>query len=74
MKRAPAPPEVDESTAAAIVDDAIGRYFDSRRARVDAFAARVFSLRGAFDLNRRALGWDLARAPANVALAAPPLA
>jgi hypothetical protein len=44
-------------------------FFETRRARIDGFARRRFSLRGALRLNRRALGWDMARAPANLALA-----
>jgi hypothetical protein len=37
--------------------------------RVDAFVERHFSARGTLRLHRNALGWDLLRAPANVALA-----
>jgi hypothetical protein len=35
----------------------------------DSFVARHFGTRGAFRLHRNAIGWDLLRAPANVALA-----
>ena len=49
-------------------------YFESRRARVDAFVARHFSLRGALALHRKALGWDLLKVPLNVLLAVPAVA
>lgn len=58
----------------AIVHDAAARYAALRRARLDAFVDRNFSLIGALELNRRAFGWDLVRAPANISLAAPDLA
>ena len=38
-------------------------------ARIDAFVARNFSLRGTLALHRGALGWDLLRAPVNLILA-----
>ncbi|MEM8848521.1 MAG: DUF6635 family protein [Pseudomonadota bacterium] len=37
--------------------------------RLDGFVRRHFGLRGTWRLHRAALGWDLLRAPANVALA-----
>jgi hypothetical protein len=43
--------------------------FSSQRQRVDAFVTATFSWRGTLRLHRPALGWDLLRAPANVALA-----
>jgi len=60
--------------AAAIVRDAVHRYIESRRVRIDAFVGRHFSLAGSAALHRRALGWDLLRAPANLFLAGPALA
>ncbi|MBM3487247.1 MAG: hypothetical protein FJX67_11555 [Alphaproteobacteria bacterium] len=56
------------------VDRAVVRYIADRHARVDAFVDRTFSFRGALRLHKAAIGWDLLRAPANVALAAPSLA
>jgi hypothetical protein len=44
------------------------RYFAERRAAVDGFVARQFGLRGTLRLHRSALGWDVARAPANALL------
>lgn len=60
--------------ARAVVDAAVGRYITQRRARVPAFTDRHFNFAGALRLHRRALGWDLVRAPANVALAVPQIA
>jgi hypothetical protein len=58
-----------EAAARAVVLAAAHRYFEARRARVDDFARRRFGLTGALALHRRALGRDLLRAPANIALA-----
>lgn len=49
-------------------------YFAAAHERVAAFCDRHFSVAGAAALHGHALGWDLARAPANVALAIPALA
>jgi hypothetical protein len=57
-----------------IVAEAARRYFDSRRLRVDAFVDRHFSLAGSVAIHRKALGWDMLKAPANLALAVPNLA
>ena len=71
----PAPPGEGRDTAARlIVEEAAARYCAARRARIDDFVDRNFSLLGALRLHRRALGWDLVRSPANLALAAPHLA
>ena len=56
------------------VKEAVGSYLKTRRERVRPFAERHFSLRGAMRLNRRALGKDFLRTPANVAWAIPYLA
>ena len=71
----PAPPgEGRDAAARLIVEEAAARYCAARRARIDGFVDRNFSLLGALRLHRRALGWDLLRSPANLALAAPHLA
>lgn len=57
-----------------IVSDAASRYFESRRSRVDAFVDRHFSLVGSAAIHRKAVGWDMLKAPANIALAVPQLA
>ena len=57
----------------AAVTEAARQYLAERRARVDAFAQRHYSFRGALRVNRRALGLDLARTPANVLWAIPHL-
>jgi hypothetical protein len=62
-----------QELASAIVHDAVQRYIESRRARIDAFVERHFTLAGSIALHRRALGWDLLRAPANLFLAGPAL-
>src|ERR1700739_4457822 len=65
------PVQLSVSEAQAIVAEAAHGYFDSRRARVDGFVDRRFSLLGSLALHREALGWDLLKAPANIALAVP---
>ncbi|MBW4934145.1 DUF6635 family protein [Marinobacter sp. F4206] len=44
----------------------IARYFDDCRARVPAFIDRHFHYPGAITTNRKALGWDMLRAPINL--------
>lgn len=68
----PRPLSGDE--AAAIVDAAIERYIKSRHDRVANFVDETYSLTGSLRLHRQAVGWDILRAPANVALAVPFLA
>ncbi|MDF2235780.1 hypothetical protein P2H44_24775 [Albimonas sp. CAU 1670] len=67
--RAEARDAVTEAEARALVAEAARSYFAERRARIDDFVARTFGLRGTLGLHRHAVGWDLARAPANLALA-----
>lgn len=58
---------MDAETEAALV--AAGRrYFADRRAKVPGFVRRTFGLRGTLGLHRHALGWDILKAPINVAL------
>lgn len=59
------PPEVVSD----ILDQAITRYAIHRRAQVSDFVNRTYSWKNAPSLHRHALGWDLARAPANLVLA-----
>ncbi|WP_339947892.1 DUF6635 family protein [uncultured Albimonas sp.] len=71
---APARPEPEPDPAAAaearaLVAEAARAYFAERRARIDGFVARTYRFRGSLGLHRHAVGWDLARAPANLALA-----
>lgn len=61
----------DLAGADRIVEAAVARYFDARRARVGVFIDTHFTFSGALKLHRRAVGLDLARAPANVALMVP---
>lgn len=64
---------MDVSTARAIVDAAIDRWSAGRREEIDRFVDRHFGFRGSGRLHRRALGWDILRAPANIALVPPQL-
>ncbi|MGP3697498.1 DUF6635 family protein [Rhodobacter sp. NSM] len=58
---------MDAETEAALI--AAGRsYFARRREKVAGFAHRNFGVRGTLGLHRRALGWDILKAPLNVAL------
>lgn len=59
----------DEAEVRAAVVAAAKVYFDQRRARVDGFVDRWFTTLGSLRLHRHALGWDIAKAPANIALA-----
>jgi hypothetical protein len=63
--------ETERALATQIVDDGIRRYFNDRRQRIGAFVDKNFSLRGSISLHRAAVGWDIARAPLNLAMAAP---
>src|SRR3954468_22919143 len=57
-----------------IVAEGARRYFQSRREMVDAFVDRHFSFSGSLSMHRKAIGWDMLKAPANIALAVPQLA
>jgi Family of unknown function (DUF6635) len=67
-------PVIDDAAARAIVALAIERYLAARHARVKFFVDANYGLLGSLRLHRRALGLDLLRAPANVALLPPYLA
>ena len=62
-----------QELACAIVHDAVRKYIATRRERIDPFVDRHFTLVGSLALHRRAIGWDLLRAPANLFLAGPAL-
>jgi hypothetical protein len=59
--------------ASRIVSEGARRYFESRREMVDAFVDRRFSFSGSLSMHRKAIGWDMLKAPANIALAVPQL-
>jgi hypothetical protein len=65
---------MDEAAARDIFDAATARYFAERRAAVAGFVDRHFTLSGSLRLHRSAVGWDIARAPVNLALAVPQVA
>ncbi|MCW0182310.1 MAG: hypothetical protein OJI70_11090 [Zavarzinia sp.] len=71
MPAAPALP--DPAQAGTLVDRAISDYVAACHGRVITFVDRHFSFRGSLALHRRAVGWDLARAPANLLLSVPQL-
>jgi hypothetical protein len=60
-----------QELARSAVEAAVRRYCAERRARIPAFVDRHFSLRGAANLHRAALGWDVLRTPFNLTMAAP---
>jgi hypothetical protein len=64
---------ITPEAARLLVEAAARRYFQSRRERVELFVAAHFSLSGSAAIHRKALGWDVLRAPANIALAVPNL-
>ena len=68
---APVDAAADQMLATRIVEDGVRGYFDERRKRVRPFVDRNFSLAGSIRLHRAALGWDIARAPLNLAMAGP---
>lgn len=51
-----------------VLDQAVQRYAESRRQRIPEFVFRTYGWKGAAGLHRKALGWDLFRAPANIVL------
>jgi hypothetical protein len=57
-----------------IVRDGLARYFAARHERVAHFVQAHFSLLGTLRLHRAALGWDIALAPLNLAMAPPQMA
>ncbi len=69
---APPPPRaLAPDLAADIVRAGAADYFAGCRARMRPFVDANFSLAGSARLHRHALGWDLLKAPANVALSLP---
>ena len=67
----PVPPLPDPAALDQAVRAGIERYLTARRARVKPFIDRHFTLRGSLRLHRRAIGWDMLKAPANLFLGLP---
>lgn len=67
----PAIPSVTPEMLHQAVAAGAERYFARRRAQVQPFVDRHFSLLGSAAIHRAALGWDILRAPANILLAGP---
>ena len=63
--------DFDEHLARQIVMDGFDRYLTRERERIDPFVDEHFSFSGTLKLHRHAVGWDMLRAPANVAAAVP---
>ncbi len=53
------------------VEDGISRYIEARKAKVPAFVAEHFSLKGALRLHKKALGKDLYKGPLNILWSVP---
>ncbi len=70
----PPPSALNRELALAAVAGGTRRYFAGCRARVEPFTRAHFSLPGTLRLHRAAVGWDIAKAPLNLALAAPQIA
>jgi hypothetical protein len=66
--------ELDAEKVRRIVDGGIDRYLAASHAKVSDFVDANFGLSGSLRLHRHAVGLDLLRAPANVALIPPYLA
>jgi hypothetical protein len=67
----PADNFADRARAREIVSEAVARYCESRRAKIEEFAKENFSFLGSLRLHRHAVGLDMIRAPANLAMSAP---
>jgi hypothetical protein len=67
------PLDIERARIELAFKSAAQRYIVTRRMRLAYFSRRHFSFRGAVRLHRVALGGDLVRAPANLALAVPHL-
>jgi hypothetical protein len=63
--------ELIADTVHAAVRESSARYIATRRERIKPFTKKHFSFRGSARLNRRALGMDLLRTPANAVWAIP---
>jgi len=50
------------------ITNGVKRYIEQRRAMVDDFVIKHYSLKGAAKLHRHALGWDLVKVPINIIL------
>ncbi|MBD3640512.1 MAG: hypothetical protein HUJ18_05895 [Marinobacter sp.] len=67
MPTAPSPEHnVSEVEIEQALHSGIERYFEDCRARIPAFIDRHFHYPGAIATNRKALGWDMLRAPLNL--------
>ena len=63
--------QVDAAVAREIVNEAVTRYCRTRESKIESFAKENYSFLGSLRLHRHAIGWDMIRAPANLAMSAP---
>lgn len=60
---------VDEALVRKAVREGVEAYIANRRNSIDDFVDNHYSFKGAYQLNKKALGWDILKAPANIAWA-----
>jgi hypothetical protein len=63
----------DRDDVESLFREAARIYIETRRTRIPYFVRRHFGFRGSVRIHRVAFGWDIARAPVNLALALPHL-
>ena len=61
----------DQNLVRTVVERAISRYIESRKARIPEFVERHFSFKASFRLNKKAVGADLLKGPVNILWALP---
>ncbi|QSP94810.1 hypothetical protein LPB19_16820 [Marinobacter salinisoli] len=62
----PPPQTIPNAEITQAIGTGVERYFDDCRARIPGFIDRHFRYPGAIATNRKALGWDMLKAPANL--------
>lgn len=71
VESGPAALPLDLASARACYERAVSLYAAERRLKIAAFVEEAYAFKGAVALHRKALGHDLWRTPANLALAVP---
>jgi hypothetical protein len=57
---------IDKALVQTAVNDGVAAYIADRRVAIDEFVDNHYSFKGAWQLNKNAMGWDIAKAPANL--------
>jgi hypothetical protein len=57
---------IDKALVQTAVNDGVAAYIADRRIAIDEFVDKHYSFKGAWQLNKNAMGWDIAKAPANL--------